>query len=228
MAELLVYEIQTKQSKNAAIRKTFGTTMKATLKQYSLACMFVAKYADEHHHYNRRTLAEVLSDDIQREFLLPSGIAECVCRRVGYDFARLNPLVRKGSHRTTVPDYYGNKWMLYSKDTASVVMQAANPADEERKYLLSLGAMKTFSQKKGDYIPQRLKVPFEMNPVPLTDDGSWHNREMRLLLDADGKSWSLLVAVGVTNRDLDEDEDDPTQNPDHQEPDDMPPDEFGE
>lgn len=201
MAKLLVYDITTEKNQPAVLRKT--------LKQFTQACMAVAKYADAKSQYDPRTLEAALKSDIQEAFHLPTGLIVGVCRRVGHDFTRLNPDVARGTRRRNLPDYEGNRWILYTDSTASVRMDAAHPADDvaDYEFLLSLTNVGT----------RMTRLPFKPSSVPLPVGEGWHNKEMRLCASDGGKKWSLRVAVGVT--DEIEDEEDPTMNPDYQGPD---------
>jgi hypothetical protein len=221
MAELLVYDMTTSGTVAAELRKL--------LVKFSRACADVAAYADEKRQYNSRHLSAVFRDDLQAKYLLPSGLADCACRRVGHDFTRLNPNAVRRERRDNMPSYYGNTWILYSGETASVGMRAVKPWCTDYPFVLSLSVLKKRGKVKGKDEPQRLKdIPIDLSPAPMPAGEMWHNKEIRLYSDDDGRKWSLLVAVGLTDDVEDEAEDDPTQNPDYQEPDYTPLEEIGE
>jgi len=205
MAELLVYDLTTSGGVAADLRKV--------LVKFSRACDEVAAFADKKQQYNSRYLAAVFGDDLQKKYLLPSGLAECVCRRVGHDFTRMNPNAARRDRRENVPNYYGNDWMLYSSETASVGMKTIEPWRTDYPLTVSLGVLKKHNKANGKDEPQRVKdVPFELTTEPLPAGEGWHNQEIRLYSSEGGKKWSLRIAVGVT--DEAEDEKDTTQNPD--------------
>jgi hypothetical protein len=220
MAELLVYDMTT----NSEV----AGKLKQVLERFNLACSDVAAYADKERQYNSRHLSAVLGVVLQETHLLPAGLAECACRRVGHDSTRLNPNAVKRQRREMVPNYVDNKWVLYSGDTVSLGMAAVEPWCTDYPVRLSLSVLKKRNRAKRKDEPQRVKgVSFRLTHEPLPLSEVFHNKEMRLYASDDYKHWSLLVAVGITDDEV-APEDDPTHNPDYQEPDYTPSEDVGE
>jgi hypothetical protein len=189
MSELLVYDLKPTAEQSTALKKTFT--------RFTHACDDVLAYADKRQQYNQRHLAAVLENDLAKKYQLPVGIAACACRRVAQDFVRLNPEAKRGQRREYKPDYYRNTWMLYSSDTASVMMkEAVEPWVTDYEYVVSLGAMTKWDEKHKKVVNQRFKMPFELARKPIPPDQGWHDHEIRLYHHG-GKHWQLCVAVGV-------------------------------
>lgn len=193
IVELIVYDLDVSKKQAGVLRRT--------LRQYTLACEEVALYADRKQMYGVQGLSAVKRAEIQRKYGLPSGVAECVVRRVGQDFTALNPKARRGSRRPNVPDYTDNNYFLCSKDTASVLMEQTHPADD-------FTLMVSLSVLKG-----RLRVPFRKRTEYTTEGQRWHNREMRVYSGQRGETWTLEVARGDTEGIVTD------FNPDYEEPD---------
>lgn len=194
VSELLVYQLVVDKKKRL---------LRKTLTQFNKACIEVATYADRKCVYNSRTLSALLSADIQKKYGLPSGIAECAVRRVSQDFTALNKNPVRGERRTHVPSYLGNKWMLCSKDTASVIMEAMHPSDTQYPTRVSLRL-----------VSGREKFEFERRPSHIPQGQAWHARELRLYSYNDGERWQLEVAL------QDSDGENLDWTPDYQDPDD--------
>lgn len=218
MSELLVYDLKPTAEQSTALKKTFT--------RFTHACDDVVAYADKRQQYNQRHLAAVLENDLAKKYQLPVGIAACVCRRVAQDFVRLNPEAKRGQRREYVPNYYRNEWMLYSSDTASVMMkEAVEPWVTDYEYVVSLGAMTKRDEKQKKEVNQRFKMPFSLTRKPIPPDQGWHDHEMRLY-HYGGKRWQLCVALDVDDG-VEDDQSYPL-NPDYQEPDVYPEEYFGD
>lgn len=199
ITELIVYRLNPTKKQAGVLRRT--------LRQFTMACEEAAAYADRKATYNSRTLSALLSGQLRKKYGLPSGVAECVVRRVSQDFTALNPDIKRGERRPNIPNYTDNSYFLCSKDTASILIHpAGHPAVWDYPLCVSLSVLK-----------ERLRVPVREREIAHTAEGQrWHNREMRLYSYRQGEEWNLEVALADTEGEITD------FNPDHEEPDWVP------
>ena len=229
MLKLLTYELSVVPREARLLRET--------LDRYNKACTYIADYADRREVYALEKLRKhaernvLLKKKVETRFGIHTGIVEGAMRRVVDDYKRLNPQTRGSARREDIPTYDWNNWMLCTASTASIVMETILPTHTSA-YPFRV-SVSTYKNKKG-----RLRLPllkpsyYDAAPSPDDDPWAWKKNEVRLGVNPDRElQWQLLVGVDVPaddeNKEADVADDalgdDPTLNPDYQEPDYTPP-----
>ena len=232
MVEWLIYTLVPKSDE--------AVWLKQTLARYNEACQFVAEYAITENEFRSSELSKLLSQGIQGRFHLPSGVVESAIRHVSHDYYCI-PSKRRAV-RQYMPTYADNKWVRYGDGSVSVVMlpvHASQPEPYPHRLSISL------ARDGRDGSKRRPKMEFKAEPISravVDKSERWKTGDIRLTFSEDIAKWQLFVVLDVsdaatlttiastaevepepTDIYVGEGEDDPTLNPDYQEPDFTPP-----
>ena len=183
MAGLLTYALKTNQKEER--------WLKDTLDRYNRACAFIADYAFLHGEFVSNNLDKALAEKLKSKFLLPSGIAKMAVKQVSKEFYAVPPKERGREH---LPSHTDNKFVIYNRDTASLMMPTlpVNHTGEFPIYL-SLSISRDHKGKN-----RREHWRFDTEPVATTSDTNVAT--MRLTFNEERGKWQFLVLVNAMSK----------------------------
>lgn len=184
MAGLLTYTLKTNQNEERWLQDT--------LDRYNRACDYIADYAFLHGEFVSNNLDKALSEKLQgKDFRLSSGTAKMAVKQVSKEFYAIHP---KERGREQLPTHFNNKFVIYNRDTASLVMSAL-PVNHTGEFPIYLSLSITRDNKG---ISRREQWRFDTDYVPEAKDENVAT--MRLTFNEELNRWQFLVLINTLSK----------------------------
>lgn len=180
MAGLLIYTLKTNQNE--------ARWLQDTLDRYNRACDYIADYAFLHGEFISNNLDKALSKELQGDrFRLSSGTAKMAIKQVSKEFYSIHP---KERGREQLPPHLDNKFVIYNRDTASLVMPTL-PVNHTGEFPIYLSLSIT-RDKKGKNRREQWRFDID-DYVPEVKDENVAT--MRLTFNEELGKWQFLVLI---------------------------------